>query len=238
MTESQTWTGAERRSGRERRATFQHHDSGRRHVERRQTEGLLQAIPSDEGVAFEPREADDAPRSQEPIPLRPQSEGTASMDADRPTRTPIAVPSVAQIFGHPLHPAVVPMPIGALTLAFASDVAYVLTDDPFFARASRALTVAGLVTGGAAAALGAMDFLGRERTRSYTAAWAHAGGNVAAMALSATSLALRQRDERGAVVPAGLVLSTITAGLLGVTGWLGGELTYRHRIGVLPEDEA
>jgi uncharacterized membrane protein len=30
-------------------------------------------------------------------------------------------------------------------------------------------------------------------------------------------------------------LSAITAAILGVTGWYGGELAYRHKIGVIEE---
>ena len=32
------------------------------------------------------------------------------------------------------------------------------------------------------------------------------------------------------------MLSVLTVLLLGVTGWLGGELSYRHRIGVMDGD--
>jgi uncharacterized membrane protein len=248
MTETQTWTGAERRTGRERRTDHQPRPDERRRGDRRRggvgtsrpepTEALLKGIPREDEIEFVPRPVDDAPRGDAPVALEPLSEGQAGMDADDLKRTPVAVPSVAHIGGHPIHPMIVPLPIGALTLALASDLAYVLTDDPFFARASRVLTAAGLVTGGAAAVFGAADFLGRERTRSYTSAWVHAGGNVLAMALSGASLALRVRDERSAVVPAGMTLSLLTGGILAVTGWIGGELTYRHRIGVLPEDRA
>lgn len=42
----------------------------------------------------------------------------------------------------------------------------------------------------------------------------------------------RLDDAAAAVLPWGLTLSAINAALLGVTGWYGGELSYRHRIGV------
>jgi uncharacterized membrane protein len=248
MTQSQTWTGTERRSGRDRRTDHQPRPGERRRGDRRRggvgtnrpepTEALLQGIPREDEIEFVPRPVSDAPRGEEPVAIGPVSEGRARMDAEAPRRTPVAVPPVAQIAGHPLHPMVVPLPIGALTLALGADVLYVVTEDRFFARASRVLTTVGLATGAAAAVLGATDFIGRERTRSYTSAWLHAGGNVLAMGLSAASLALRMRDEEDAVVPAGLTLSLLTGGLLAVTGWIGGELTYRHRIGVLPEDQA
>jgi uncharacterized membrane protein len=147
------------------------------------------------------------------------------------------VPSVAQIGGHPLHPAVVPLPMGVLSFALVTDLAYVATRDRFWARSSETLIFAGLVTGAVAATLGAADFLGRERTRRHGEAWLHAGGNIAVLGISALNLALRRDHRTKAIVPAGLMLSAISGMLLGVTGWLGGELTYRHRIGVTRSPE-
>ena len=40
-----------------------------------------------------------------------------------------------------------------------------------------------------------------------------------------------------AVLPWGLILSAMTASILAVTGWLGGELTLRHMIGVTGHKE-
>ncbi len=143
-----------------------------------------------------------------------------------------AIPSVAAIAGHPLHPSVVPLPIGAFVGAFASDLAFAATRDRFWARASQTLLGAGIVAGLLAGALGAMDFLGRDRIRQHGIAWAHAGGNLAAVMLAALSLSARRREGHDAIVPSGLAATTVIALLLGVTGWLGGEMSYRHRIGV------
>lgn len=144
-------------------------------------------------------------------------------------------PSVAAIGGHPLHPMLVPLPIGALTLALASDLAYATTRDRFFARGSRLLLLAGIATGLAAGALGATDFAGRERIRRHGTAWLHGAGNAAALGLSAVNVALRRDRPDRAIVPVGLGLSATTGAILLVTGWLGGELSYRHRIGVTPD---
>jgi uncharacterized membrane protein len=165
--------------------------------------------------------------------------GDARRAGDRgrmPDRGPEPVPSVAAIAGHPLHPSVVPLPIGAFVGAFASDLAYAATGDRFFARSSRLLLAAGIGTGLVAGSLGAMDFLGRKRIREHGSAWIHAGGNVGAIGLATVNLMLRQRDETRSVVPKGLLLSSILVGALSVTAWLGGELTYRHRIGVTATD--
>ena len=148
---------------------------------------------------------------------------------DPGARTP--VPSVAQVMGHPLHPTVVPLPIGAFVGAWVADIAHARTGDPFWTRAAHHLTVAGITTGLLAGSLGALDFTGRERIRRHGSAWLHAGGNLAAVGLAAASLATRGgRNGRGARSAIGF--STAIVAILGVTGWLGGELSYRHQIGV------
>ncbi len=142
------------------------------------------------------------------------------------------IPSLAAIAGHPIHPMLVPLPIGALSFALVSDVAYAATRDPFWARASTALLAAGIVTGAAAGAVGSIDFTGRSQIRDHGESWIHAGGNIAALALSAVNLAIRRSDAGRGALPTGIVLSAITGGILAVTGWMGGELSYRHRVGV------
>jgi len=152
---------------------------------------------------------------------------------DEPTLG-LPVQAVAAVDGHPLHPVVVPLPIGAFVGAFAADVAYLRTRDRFWARVARVLTAAGLGTGLLAGSLGALDFTGRRPIRRHPSAWVHAAGNVAVLALGLGSLALRGRDERAAITRGGLAISASIATILLVTGWLGGELSYRERIGVIP----
>ena len=148
---------------------------------------------------------------------------------------PEPIESLAAIDRHPMHPMIVPLPIAAVVGTLACDVLFSRTKDPFFARGARQLTDVALVTGLLAGALGAVDFTGRERIRRLDAAWFHAGGNLLALGLMAASRGSRQRDERGAVMPLGLATSAAAAMVLGVTGWLGGELSYRHRVGVIPD---
>jgi len=145
------------------------------------------------------------------------------------------VPSKAAIFGHPLHPMLVPFPIAFLVGALASDLAFASTSDPFWARASLWLVLAGLVMGVVAAAAGITDFLGDQRVRAHSAAWVHFGGNGLALLLTLWSVLHRWDDPAASVLPLGLILSIVVAGILMVTGWLGGELSYRYRIGVAAE---
>lgn len=147
---------------------------------------------------------------------------------------PRAVASVAAVAGHPLHPMIVPLPIGAAVGTLVTDVLYARTGDAFWARSGRHLTDAALLTGALAASLGAVDFLGRPEIRRRPEAWVHAGGNAAVLGLALLGRGTRRSNERRAVVPTGLILSALSGLILGVTGWLGGELSYRHRFGVIP----
>ena len=147
-----------------------------------------------------------------------------------------AHPSTAAIAGHPLHPAVVPVPIGLLTATAASDIAFLVTGDRFFARASRWLLRGAVASGVVAASLGLTDFATVRAARSTTGI-AHGGGNAAILLASLVSL-LARRGERDRVPAAAFALSAAAAVLLAVTGWLGGELSYRQRIGVVPRSEA
>jgi uncharacterized membrane protein len=142
------------------------------------------------------------------------------------------VPSVAQIAGHPLHPAIVPLPIGMFVGAFVADLAYARTRDRFWARTGHALALAGVGTGLLAGALGATDFVGRDRIRSRGSAWVHGAGNLAAVGLGVGSVLLRRDRRPEVVVPNGIALSTAIVAILAVTGWLGGELVFRHRVGL------
>lgn len=141
--------------------------------------------------------------------------------------------STASIAGHPLHPIIIPFPIAFLTGALVTDIVYWLTVGEFWAGMSFWLIVGGLVMGLLAAALGLIDFLTIERARAHTGGWIHAGGNVLAMILAFVNIWLRWSEPAAAVMPWGILLSLLTASVLGISGWYGGELAYRHKIGVI-----
>lgn len=148
------------------------------------------------------------------------------------------IPSTASVAGHPVHPMLIPFPIAFLVGALAADVVYWSTLAPFWASMALWLVGAGFVTGVLAGAAGAIDFFTIDRVRQLTAGWVHFVGNATVLVLAFISLMLRASDAEGAILPWGLALSAVIAILLGVTGWYGGELSYRHKIGVLDEEYA
>lgn len=143
------------------------------------------------------------------------------------------IPSTVAIAKHPLHPLIVTFPIAFLTGAFGADLGYWLTGDPFWARAALWLIGAGFIAGLAAALTGMLDFLKIDRVKKHNAGWIHMFGNIAAMILTLVNWSLRWNNIEGAVLPLGLVISLVVASLLGITGWFGAELVYRHKIAVI-----
>ena len=132
---------------------------------------------------------------------------------------------------------IIPFPIAFLVGLFVTDIVYLATEDRFWAHLSFWLALAGLITGLLAAVFGLIDFSSIKRVRDYGAAWIHAIGNVLAMLLTLINVAIRWNDPVDAVLPWGMVLSAIVFVALLVTGWYGGELSYRFGIGVSPRRE-
>jgi uncharacterized membrane protein len=141
------------------------------------------------------------------------------------------VRSTVHIVGHPVHPILIVFPIAFLTAAIATDIAFLATDDPFWARASLWLVGSGFLSGIVAAVPGLVDFSTIPRARIHRTGWVHLVGNVAVLSMALPNWLLRIGDLTF-VEPWGLVLSLATGAVLAVSGWAGGELSYRHEIGV------
>lgn len=147
------------------------------------------------------------------------------------------ITSTAAIAGHPIHPIVVTFPIAFLIGALVTDMVYWIKKEMCWARMSFWLISGGLVTGITSAALGLLDFVTIRRARAHTGGWIHALGNGTVLLLSASNLAGRIPNPRETVVPSGVILSALSSIILGITGWFGGELVYRHKIAVTGHDE-
>jgi nitrite reductase/ring-hydroxylating ferredoxin subunit/uncharacterized membrane protein len=129
--------------------------------------------------------------------------------------------------GHPLHPAVTDVPLGAWTAAAAMDVADAASGSDKYAAGSDAAVAVGLV-GAALAAVSGLAEWRHTQDRPRRIGVVHASLNGSATLLYATSLALRGRGKRGlgrALSFAGF--ATVMAG-----AYLGGHLSLKERIGV------
>lgn len=145
--------------------------------------------------------------------------------------------STASIAGHPIHPMLVPFPIGFLVGALLTDIAYLKSGWAMWAYASSWLIGAGIVAALLAAIFGFIDFFGERRIRQLKPAWYHMIGNLTAVVLSIVNFIVHMRDGAMAVEGLGITLSAIVALLLVFNGWMGGHLVYRHGVAVRPIDE-
>jgi uncharacterized membrane protein len=127
----------------------------------------------------------------------------------------------------------VPFPIAFLVGALVTDCVFWATGAPFWARVSHWLIGAGFVMGALAAIAGLIDFLSRESIRALSAAWVHFIGNAIAILLTLWNLIQRTGGDPAAILPLGIILSAIVVAVFLVTGWLGGELVFRYRIGMI-----
>ncbi len=146
------------------------------------------------------------------------------MELERPRST-------ARIATHPIHPMLVPFPIAFLVGALVTDLLFVQSGDPFWARAGSYLLGAGIVMALLAAVFGFIDFFGSRRIRDLSHAWQHMIGNLLAVVIAALNFLLRIGGDADAILPLGLLLSAVTVAILLFTGWRGGDLVYRHGVG-------
>ena len=128
--------------------------------------------------------------------------------------------------GHPLHPLLTDIPIGAWTMATVFDALELVGRDEFAAAADLAIGV-GLAGAVAAVATGLAEWSDTKDEPKRLGS-AHGMLNGVGVALFATSLALRARGSRGAGIAAAYAAYSVA----GLAAYLGGELSYGYQLGV------
>lgn len=136
------------------------------------------------------------------------------------------------IVGHPIHPVLIHIPVGALVGLVATDLAYLWTGDFFWARAGLWLAGVGALGGWLSGTVGLIDLLIVPRIRRLIAAWCHAILAVMLLSLASLNWSLRVGEPTAAIWPWGVYLSLLTSGLIALTGFLGGKLVYEYAVGV------
>jgi uncharacterized membrane protein len=140
----------------------------------------------------------------------------------------------ARIAGHPIHPMLVPIPIGLWLFSFACDLARLGGGTSPNWEIAAYYTMIGGVVGAVVAALpGTVDMLslpgGLRRI-----ALIHMALNVGVGALYAVNAWQRSRGA----LEIGTWLSVVGVAALGISGWLGGKMVYEHGVGVNTGPEA
>ena len=161
------------------------------------------------------------------------ADNTAPLHRAKQPRTILAGP-----YGHPFHPVLVTVPIGAWTASVIFDIAAMLTTEnaAVFAEGAYWLIGIGILGALLAALFGLLDLLTITRgTKAFRTGMIHMTLNLAVVALFVIDFALRAAQGPEQATAPGLVLSLIALAGLGVAGWLGGKLAFHYGVRVAAE---
>jgi uncharacterized membrane protein len=154
-----------------------------------------------------------------------------------PAKQPVT--TLAGPYGHPFHPLLVTLPIGAWVASVVFDIASQMVDDPAaLAQGAGWLVGLGILGALVAAVFGFLDLLAIPTgTRAFRLAVFHMATNLVVVAVFAASLAMRwpPSDATDAVGAGPMAASIIGLVLLGVGGWLGGMLSFGYGVRVADE---
>src|SRR5262245_20822016 len=142
--------------------------------------------------------------------------------------------SRASIAGHPIHPMLVPIPIGLLAFPLVGDVAVWLGYDGAWPEVAFCCIGGGIVGALLAAVFGLIDLIGLQSNRPVLRiGLAHMGVNLVVVGLYVLNFGMRWQDyAAGGGAP--MLLSVLAIVLLRVSGWLGGHMVYVRGVAVQP----
>lgn len=129
--------------------------------------------------------------------------------------------------GHPLHPIITDVPVGAWTAAFVLDTLELSGHKKYKAGADAAIGI-GLVGAAGAAVSGLTDWSGTTKKKRAIGLM-HGLLNLSATALYATSYYMRK--EKGSRTTA-IALAMVGYGIVSAAAYLGGDLVYVEGVGV------
>ena len=148
--------------------------------------------------------------------------------------------SPASIGGHPIHPMLIPFPIGLWVFSLVADILYLWRGNPGWEWIAFWTLLAGCIGAVAAAIFGIIDWLSiKDRETKKVADW-HARLNIIALVVFAASWYLRTTNgsrwvSGSLTIP--IALSVLGVLLITISGWLGGELVFKHGVAVNPQHD-
>ncbi|AGB21627.1 putative membrane protein [Mycobacterium sp. JS623] len=141
--------------------------------------------------------------------------------------------SRAKLVGHPVHPMLIPFPIGLLTTAVVFDVIYLITDRAGFTVAAAYAIAGGIIGGALAAPFGWIDYFKIPAdTRAKRIGLLHGLIHAVVLVLFAISWLLRWNAGGWEPTPLALACSFVAVVVASVAAWLGGERVDRLGIGI------
>ena len=129
--------------------------------------------------------------------------------------------------GHPLHPVLTDVPLGAWTAALALDAMESISGRRELGAGADAAIAVGLVGAAGAAVTGLTDW-SETNGRARKVGMLHGLLNVGATALYTTSLILRRKKKRNA----GMGFAMLGYAVSSASAYLGGHLVFGEQIGV------
>jgi uncharacterized membrane protein len=142
-------------------------------------------------------------------------------------------------YGHPFHPILVTVPIGAWVTSLVFDIASHVVDKPgFLTQGSEWLIAVGVLGALAAAMVGLLDlFTIPTGTRAFRTGLVHMSLNLLVTGAYVINFFWRHGGYTNghAVGGAQLALSAVSLAVLAGSGYLGGELAYRYGVRVAEE---
>jgi len=137
----------------------------------------------------------------------------------------------ASIARHPIHPMLVPIPIGLWLFSFVCDLVFTFgSGDIVWKTIALYAMIGGLAGALAAAVPGLIDLLSLPESPRRTAI-VHMSINLVVVALFAINTWMRLRAG-GTGSTTGVLLSFVAIVLLAISGWLGGKLVYEKGVAV------
>ena len=144
--------------------------------------------------------------------------------------------SRASIGGHPIHPMLIPFPIGLLVFSVVADLIYLWRGNSVWENHVAFYTLLAGIIGGAAAAIpGLIDWATLTDPAAVKVANWHARVNIIGLVIFIASFYLRTTSGAKWITSfpmLPIILSLV--GVIGLTiaGYLGGELVFRHGVAV------
>jgi uncharacterized membrane protein len=142
--------------------------------------------------------------------------------------------SKASIMRHPIHPMLVPLPIGLWIFSLFCDLMFLGHRDEIWATLALYTMVGGIVGALLAAMPGLIDLLSLPPSHAKKKGVYHMSLNLALVVLYLVNY-LWRKDAMPTDGP--LMLSMFAVLLLAASGWLGGEMVYVHGVAVEPVDK-
>ena len=136
----------------------------------------------------------------------------------------------ATLIGHPIHPMLIPFPIGFFVGALLSDIISHFSDNQLWPQMSVALIGFGVIAALLAAVFGFIDYYSAPLTpEAKRTGLTHMILNLIVVAVFAGAYFVRASNATAAL---GYILTVAGNLVLLVSGVLGGHLSYHHRVGV------